>query len=288
MRLISMPAAMVLPLLFTVSGVATAAKPLRGLLITGGCCHDYSNQKQILTEGIRQRVNITWDVVHEGGTKRNHKVSVYEQKDWARKYDVIVHNECFGAVSDKQFVKSIVAHHEGVPAVFIHCALHSYRQAATADSWRELIGVTSQSHEKHRPLDVVNLEPSHPIMHGFPPQWKTPQGELYKIEKLWPNCTPLAQAYGQDTQKNHVCIWTNSYGKTRVFGTSLGHHNQTMNNDVWLGVVSRGLLWACGKLTPEGKPEKGYAGTGIQPIRLKPLKPKPDPAFSQPKPKKTP
>src|SRR6185436_3004009 len=27
-------------------------KPLRGLIITGGCCHDYSNQKNIIAEGV--------------------------------------------------------------------------------------------------------------------------------------------------------------------------------------------------------------------------------------------
>lgn len=81
-------------------------------------------------------------------------------------------------------------------------------------------------------------------MTGFPPRWRTPSGELYKTEKLWPNCTALAQAYGKDTQRDHVVVWVNSFGGTRVFGTSLGHHNETMNNDVWLGLVARGALWA--------------------------------------------
>ena len=122
------------------ASAAEKAPPLKGLLITGGCCHDYANQKRIITEGVSQRANIEWDIVHEGGDARDYKVSVYDQKDWAKKYDVIVHNECFGGVTDGQFVKSIVAHHEGVPAVFIHCSLHSYRNAGSADQWRELIG----------------------------------------------------------------------------------------------------------------------------------------------------
>lgn len=256
--------------------------PLKGLLITGGCCHDYTSQKRIITEGLSQRVNIVWDVVHEGGESRDHRISVYEQQDWARKYDVIVHNECFGATADESFVKSIVAHHAGVPAVFIHCSLHSYRNSGAADAWRELIGVTSKSHEKHRPLKVVNLQPEHPIMRGFPAVWQTPNGELYKIEHHWPNCTPLAQAYGEDTQRDHTCIWTNVYGGTRVFGISLGHHNETMNTDEWLGVTARGLLWACGKLHDDGTPAAGYAGTGIRPILLGPPRPEVDPKFTPP------
>jgi len=274
----------------SVSPVESAEKPakLKGLLITGGCCHDYQNQKKIITEGISQRVNISWDVVHEGGTSRDHKISVYKDKNWAKKYDVIVHNECFGGIKDDAFVESIAAaHHAGVPAIFIHCALHSYRAAPTgADAWRELIGVTSRSHEKHRAVLVKTLNSEHPVMHGFPQEWKSPNGELYKIEKVWPNCTPLAQAYGKDTKKDHVIIWTNRFGKARVFGTSLGHHNDTMNNDVWLGLVSRGVLWTCGKITEDGKPLPGYAGTGIQPIKLPPVKPKPDPKFKNKKKRK--
>ena len=77
---------------------------------------------------MSQRVNITWDVIHEGGSGKEHKVSVYSDPNWAKKYDIIFHNECFGGVTDDDFVKGIAAaHHDGVPAVFVHCSLHSYR-----------------------------------------------------------------------------------------------------------------------------------------------------------------
>lgn len=250
---------------------------LKGLIITGGCCHDYANQKMIIAAGLSQRLSIDFDVVHEGGTGRDHKVSVYGEPGWAKKYDVIVHNECFGGVTDDDFVKSIAqAHFEGVPAVFIHCSLHSYRNSpGGADAWRELIGVTSRSHEKHRAVLVQNVNEHHPIMTGFPLEWKTPAGELYKIEKVWPNAIPLAQAYGQDTKKIHTVAWTNSFGKAKVFGTSLGHHNETMNNDVWLGMFARGVLWSVGKLDADGNPVSGYEGTGIEPIELPKLEPIP-------------
>ena len=270
------------------TSVAVAESPkakLKGLLITGGCCHDYSNQKRIITEGLSQRVSISWDIVHEGGTSRDHQVSVYKNKDWAKKYDVIVHNECFGGVKDDNFVSSIAAaHHAGVPAVFIHCSLHSYRAAPSgADAWRELIGLTSRRHEGHRAVLAKNVQPDHPVLTGFPKEWQTPNGELYIIEKVWPNCTPLLKAYGTDTKKEHVVMWTNKFGKARVFGTSLGHHNSTMNNDVWLGAVSRGVLWTCGKLTDDGRPMPGYAGTGIKPIKIEPPKPKADPVSKRKK-----
>jgi type 1 glutamine amidotransferase len=148
-----------------------------------------------------------------------------------------------------------------LPAVVIHCSTHSYR-AATTDEWRKLIGQSSYSHEKKRDLDVMNILPTHPVMKGFPAEWHDPQDELYKNEKLWPNFVPLAQAYGVDTQKNHVCIWVNTYGKGKVFGTTLGHSNETMETDVYLDLVTRGLLWACDKLNDDGTPKKGYGPGG--------------------------
>ena len=82
--------------------------------------------------------------------------------------------------------------------------------------------------------------------------------ELYKNEKLWDHFKPLAKAYGEDTKKDHHVIWTNEYGKGKIFGTTLGHNNSTMESEVYLDLVTRGLLWACGRLGEDGKPLAGY------------------------------
>jgi uncharacterized protein len=235
-----------------------AARPLRVLMVTGGCCHDYENQKVILAEGISRRANVEWTLIHEGGDTRDHKVSIYANADWAKGYDVVLHNECFGQVVDVPFVERIAKpHFDGVPAVMLHCSTHSYRMAKT-DEWRKAIGQTSMSHERNRDLTVKVLKAEHPVMKGFPATWHDPKDELYKNEKLWPNTIPLAQAYGEDTKKDHMVIWVNSYGKGKVFGTTLGHNNATMADPVYLDLVTRGLLWACGKLTDDGKPAAGY------------------------------
>lgn len=241
------------------ASIGFCAEPLRALLITGGCCHDYTAQKKILTEGISARANVTWTVVHEGGgNDKELRFSIYEKPDWARGFDVVVHNECSGQLTNVAFVEAIArAHANGVPAVMIHCSMHSYRDAKT-DEWRKLLGVSSFRHQQHVAFEVRNLKPEHPVMQGFPANWKTPNGELYEIEKLWPNCVPLGQAFGVRTGKDHVCIWVNTYGQARVFGTTIGHFNEEMNNDVYLGLVTRGLLWTCGKLDKNGNPKKGY------------------------------
>src|SRR5688572_6818337 len=153
---------------------AEAAKPLRALLITGGCCHDYEAQKTILTNGISARANVTWTVLHENGDGKAHELSLYKKANWAKDFDVIVHNECFGQVKNVQFVESIVAAHtNGIPAVMIHCSMHSYREAQT-DEWRKLLGVTSMRHQHHVAFEVKTLNKEHPVMKGFPETWMTP------------------------------------------------------------------------------------------------------------------
>ena len=37
--------------------VQEEARPIRDLLVIGGCCHDYERQKDILTKGISARAN---------------------------------------------------------------------------------------------------------------------------------------------------------------------------------------------------------------------------------------
>lgn len=232
-------------------------KPLRVLMVTGGCCHDYERQKTILAEGISARANVAWTIVHEGKDRKD-KISIYAQRDWAKGYDVVLHNECCGAIEDVAYVETIAKpHFEGVPAVMLHCSTHSYRAAKT-DEWRQAVGQSSFSHEKSRDLKIDVVAKDHPVMQGFPDGWLDPKDELYKNEKLWPQLVPLATSHGEETKKDHVVIWTNTYGKGKVFGTTLGHSNQTVSDPVYLDLVARGLLWACDKLDKDGKPLPGY------------------------------
>lgn len=230
---------------------AKDVKPIRALMITGGCCHDYTNQKRILAEGISKRANVEWTIVHQGGTSTNAKIPFYENEDWAKGYDIVVHNECFAAVADPAWTGGILRpHREGTPAVVIHCAMHCYRDKT--DEWFKFLGVTSRRHGAQYAYEAINLDKENKIMEKFGDSWTTPKGELYIIEKLWPSAKPLAHAYSRDTKKDEVCIWTNMYNdRTRVFGTTIGHHNETMSDEKYLDFLTRGLLWACDKLNDD-------------------------------------
>ncbi len=111
------------------------------------------------------------------------------------------------------------------------------------------MGIASANHGKKSPIAVKTVKEDHPIMKGLPKEWQTPDGELYNSNEVLKSATPLAMGTptkgGQDPQ---VCIWINQCEKSRVFGTSIGHHNMTMEEKTYGDMLVRGLLWACGKL----------------------------------------
>jgi len=269
-------------LLLSVSGIRLDAadkpdRPLQALLVTGGCCHDYARQKQILTKGTAARADIVWTIVHQGGSTTDTKIPLYDDPNWADGFDVIIHNECFAHVKDKEFVDRILKpHRAGTPAVLIHCAMHCYRTGT--DDWFEFVGVQSPGHGPHYAYKIENQKNDHPIMSQFGDSWEVPKGELYHTVKLWPTATPLAQARRQQDNEPQTCIWTNQYKeKTRVFCTTVGHYNETMVEPRYLDMLTRGILWAAGR-----DPEKYFHATDDEtnaaivelvkaPLNLKPI-----------------
>lgn len=229
---------------------AAPPKPLRVLIVCGGCCHDYNTQKELLAKGMMERAHVDIEVVHQGGSATNSRIPLYESKDWSKGFDVVIHDECFADVKDNAYTQNIITpHREGLPGVVLHCAMHCYRDGT--DDWFQFCGVTSRRHGAHYPHEVLNTDAAHPIMGKFGAAWANPAGELYWIEKVWPTAHPLASAKNKEQGNEEVCVWTNQYGKGRVFGTTLGHHNETVSAPEYLDLVTRGTLWACDKLNDE-------------------------------------
>ena len=75
-------------------------KPIRAYFVIGGCCHDYAAQKDLLTQGISARANVTWTIAYDPDKTTAHMNPVYENPDWAAGYDVVVHDECSSDVKD--------------------------------------------------------------------------------------------------------------------------------------------------------------------------------------------
>jgi type 1 glutamine amidotransferase len=230
-------------------------KPLRALLILGGCCHDYDKQKDILKLGIEKRAHVQVNIVYNPDKSTKARFEIYEKPDWAKGYDVVIHDECSAAVNDLPYVQNILAAHQnGIPAVNLHCAMHCYRTGT--DDWFKFIGIQSSAHGPQKPIAIHFVDKENAVTRGLS-DWTTIDEELYNNIKLFDTAKPLArgkqivkQRDGTEKEVEYVVAWTNDYGngKTRVFNTTIGHNNATVGDDRYLDLVTRGLLWACGKL----------------------------------------
>jgi hypothetical protein len=58
----------------------------------------------------------------------------------------------------------------------------------------------------------------------------------------------------RERKSNQTVVWTNDYHGTRVFGTTIGHYTETVKTPEFLDLVTRGTLWAAGKLEDDGTP----------------------------------
>lgn len=243
----------------------TAARPIRALLVCGGCCHDYARQKDILSKGISARANVEITIAYDPDKTDKHLNPVYENDDWAKGYDVVIHDECSAYVTDMKIVDRVLKpHKEGLPAVVLHCGMHCYRTEGWdkkgVTPWFAFTGLQSSGHGAQKPIAITFVDTQSPITKGME-NWTTVNEELYNNYAGGILGTAHALARGKQGKDDDVVVWTNNYDKkTRVFATTLGHNNATVADDRYLDLVARGLLWATNHLTEDGKPAPGYEG----------------------------
>ena len=263
---------------------AQVPRPLRVLLIAGGCCHDYAAQKDVLKAGIEARIRAEVEIAYTPDKSTKAVFPQYDAADWAAAYDVILHDECSAGVTDRDYVKRILAAHRyGVPAVNLHCAMHSYRWGEFRKpvklgddnaGWFEMLGIQSSGHGPKLPVEITFTDEKHPITLGME-DWTTGNEELYNNVQVFESAHPLASGRqsvlprrkstsGRPEAKPReavaVVAWTNTYGprKTKIFSTTIGHFTETVADDRYLDLVSRGLLWVTGHLGEDGQAEDGY------------------------------
>jgi len=250
---------------------ADAPKPLKVLLLTGGCCHDYAKQKDILKAGIEARANVVIDQIHTDDKSVKPPLSIYGNADYAKGYDLVIHDECAAGVNDQATVEAVLApHRAGIPGVNLHCAMHCYRignpgEAVTEHNtphsfWFDYLGLQSSGHGPQLPISITFTDKESPIAKGLS-DWTTINEEHYNNVKVFETAKPLAHGKQtvKDKENDFVVAWTNTYmGKTRVFSTTIGHNNDTVNDPRYLDLVTNGVLWATDKLGDDGKPKPGY------------------------------
>jgi type 1 glutamine amidotransferase len=252
--------------LLSAAAFAQEAKPLKVMLITGGCCHDYKTQTNLLKKGLEERINVTVDQIHVDDGSTRPALPIYGNPDYAAGYDVVIHDECAADVKDVETVKGVLKPHlDGIPVVALHCAMHSYRvgeihKPATKEDdklWFDLLGLQSSGHGPQQPIDIKFTDPAHPVTKGMK-DWTTINEELYNNVHVHEGAKVLAT--GKQGKQEAVVVWTNLYGpkKTRVFATTIGHNNATVEDARYLDLVAKGLLWSAGKLGDDGRPLAGY------------------------------
>jgi type 1 glutamine amidotransferase len=241
-------------------------KPLKALLITGGCCHDYKTQKDILKKGIEARANIIIDQIHTDNSTVKPDLPIYGMPEYANGYDIVIHDECAAGITDVKTIEDVLSPHKaGTPGVNLHCAMHSYRfgdfknpvEAGAANAqWFKYLGLQSAGHGPQKPIDIIHVDKEHPITKTLA-DWTTGNEELYNNIKVFDTAHVLAK--GKQGDGEAVVTWTNDYKGTKVFNTTIGHNNGTVSDPRYLDLVTRGLLWACGKLDEKGNIAEGYA-----------------------------
>ena len=247
-----------------------SSKPLKVLLITGGCCHSYATQKNVIKKGLQTRANVVVDQVHTDDSSNNPPLSIYRNPNYAKGYDVVVHDECAAGMADLSVLNGVLApHRNGIPGVNLHCAMHSYRvgnhrmpaEPGTDDNlWFDYLGIQSSGHGPKEPIAISFTNTEHPITKTLE-DWATIEEELYNNVQVFPTAKALAKGFQFQPKRSAkngnviaakndeaVVVWTNEYHGTRVFSTTIGHFDETVADERYLDLVTRGLLWSCNKL----------------------------------------
>lgn len=232
----------------SISTTTRAEPPLRALILTSpGVYHNYQYQSRAISEGIAERANVLFDVSLA-------ELERWKSTDFADGYDVLIYNICMASNEDKELIVNMRRQTEelGVPAMVIHCTMHSFRNT---DYWWPFYGLQSKSHEALAPMNQT-LDIDHPILTGIPQGWTVGEDELYI--NLQFQAAALLTSQGKDG-KTHVTTWLQQHGGTSVFGTTLGHSNLTMQDPVFLRLLSNAMLYVTGNLNEDGTVNPAYA-----------------------------
>ena len=150
----------------------------------------------------------------------------------------------------------------GKAFIGMHSATDTFRGHKPLDSYTEMIGAEFKAHHAQAEVDCINQDPKNPACAHLPATWHV-KDEIYlmngfersKVHGL----LSLDKHPNDKTPGDYPIAWTKSYGKGRVFYTSLGHRedlwdpntpesfkreNSKENSELYQKHILGGIEWA--------------------------------------------
>jgi hypothetical protein len=250
-------------------GLAALAQPVpdrfyfesgkvRVLILTGKNNHDWRATTPFLRQVLDAAGRFDVRTSEEPGTLGEESL---------RPYDVLVMNYCGPrwSAGTEAAVESFVKNGKGL--VVVHAGSYPFGETAVLSekmgrteilqqpwkAWGDMVGAVwsdkdpRTGHAQRHAYRVQWQDKSHPVAAGMEPEFLL-SDELYHNFRLKPTIHVLASAFDSPAiggnGKVEPLVWTNAYGKGRVFHTALGHDVSAMQSPGFVSSFARGVEWA--------------------------------------------